>query len=161
MQKIVDRFHRNTAKPATEDVAELVLLIAEDRIQLTFHHQDDKITAATRDYDFLKPANANDKGAILQYSPDMTSTFQVIDHTIIQIIIIIGAIWGIAPQNGTLQADWMLARCLDAGQVPGCWHTQSVPLYSSSTALVSHGGNSNRGWEHLEVALAHSGGLTQ
>ncbi|XP_033625449.1 dynein regulatory complex subunit 7-like [Asterias rubens] len=76
--KIVDRFHRNTAKSASEDVAELVFLIAEDRIQLTFHHQDDKITASTRD--FIKPPNASDKGTILQFSPDITSTFQVDPH---------------------------------------------------------------------------------
>ena len=75
LQKIVDRFHRNPSKKADEDVAEVIFLIAEDRIQLTFHHQDTKVTAATRD--FIKPPNANDKGAILTFSQDMTTTFQV------------------------------------------------------------------------------------
>ena len=53
----------------------MVFLIAEDRIQLTFHHQDTKVTASTRD--FIKPPNAADKGAILTFAADMTSTFQV------------------------------------------------------------------------------------
>ncbi|XP_077994789.1 dynein regulatory complex subunit 7-like [Glandiceps talaboti] len=78
INKIVDKFHRNRAKPANEDVAERVFLIAEDRIQLTFHHEDTKISASTRE--FLKPPNANDKGSVLQMTPDMTTTFQV-DNT--------------------------------------------------------------------------------
>ncbi|XP_072168175.1 dynein regulatory complex subunit 7-like [Diadema setosum] len=76
--KIMDRFNRNRSKPANEDVAECIYLISEDRIQLTFHHQDEKITASTRD--FIKPPNANDKGAVLTFSPDMTSTFRVDPH---------------------------------------------------------------------------------
>lgn len=75
LQKIVEKFRRNKAKPANEDIAECIYLISEDRIQLTFHHQDDKITASTRD--FIKPPNANDKGAVLTFSQDMTSTFRV------------------------------------------------------------------------------------
>lgn len=77
-QKIVERFHRNIAVPADEDVAERIFLISEDKIQLTFHHQDGKITASFRE--FIKPPNANDKGAILTYTPEMTSTFQVDPH---------------------------------------------------------------------------------
>ncbi|XP_002741356.1 dynein regulatory complex subunit 7-like [Saccoglossus kowalevskii] len=73
--KIVDRFHRNKAKPANDDVAELIFMMSEDRIQLMFHHEDTKISASTRE--FLKPPNANDKGSVLTMSPDMTSTFQV------------------------------------------------------------------------------------
>ncbi|PIK54161.1 putative coiled-coil domain-containing protein [Apostichopus japonicus] len=76
--RIVERFQRNRKVPADEDVAERMFLISEDRIQLTFHHQDGKITASVRE--FIKPPNANDKGAILTYSPDMTSTFQVDPH---------------------------------------------------------------------------------
>lgn len=77
-QRIVERFQRNRKVAADEDVAERMFLISEDRIQLTFHHQDGKITASVRE--FIKPPNANDKGAILTYSPDMTSTFQVDPH---------------------------------------------------------------------------------
>ncbi|XP_070577144.1 dynein regulatory complex subunit 7-like [Ptychodera flava] len=78
INKIVDKFHRNRAKPANEDVAERVFLISEDRMQLTFHHEDTKISASTRE--FLKPPNANDKGSVLTMSPDMTTTFQVDPH---------------------------------------------------------------------------------
>lgn len=73
--KVVERYKRDKSKPANEDIAECIYLISEDRIQLTFHHQNDKITASTRD--FLKPPNANDKGTVLTFSPDMTSTFRV------------------------------------------------------------------------------------
>ncbi|XP_033127806.1 dynein regulatory complex subunit 7-like [Anneissia japonica] len=76
--KITNRFHRNPKKPANEDIAELIFQIKDDRIQLTFHHQDNKITASTRE--FIKPQNANDKGSILQFSPDLTQTFQVNPH---------------------------------------------------------------------------------
>ncbi|XP_066281763.1 dynein regulatory complex subunit 7-like [Branchiostoma lanceolatum] len=73
--KISERFHRNKEKSASEDVSERVFHIAEDRIQLTFHCEDNRVTASTRE--FIKPPNANDKSQTINMTPDMTSTFQV------------------------------------------------------------------------------------
>lgn len=71
---MVERYNRNTAKDASEDVAELVYQISEERIQLTYHTETDKISASTRD--FLKPANTDEKGATLVWHPDNHTTFQ-------------------------------------------------------------------------------------
>ncbi|XP_071962166.1 dynein regulatory complex subunit 7-like [Antedon mediterranea] len=76
--KITNKFHRNPKKSANEDIAELVFQIKDDRIQLMFHHQSSNITASTRE--FIKPPNANDKGSILSFAPDLTQTFQVNPH---------------------------------------------------------------------------------
>ena len=74
-QKMVEKYNRNVAKPANEDVSELVFLINEEKIQITYHTEDDKVSACTREY--IKPQNADEKGATLQLSSDMHSTFQV------------------------------------------------------------------------------------
>jgi len=76
--KMVEKYHRDKSKPANEDVAELLFLIAEEKITLTYHRVDDKISASTRE--FMKPPNSDEKGAMLVMSSDMHITFQV-DHT--------------------------------------------------------------------------------
>ena len=73
---MIERYHRNPAKPANEDVAELVFLVSEERVQITYHTEEDKISASTRE--FIKPSNADEKGASIQCHPDNHSTFQVI-----------------------------------------------------------------------------------
>lgn len=74
-QKIVERFHRNKSKEANEDVAERVFLISDERINLTFHLEDNRVTASTRE--FIRPPHTTEKGGILTMTPDMTTTFQV------------------------------------------------------------------------------------
>uniref|UniRef100_H2YT25 Coiled-coil domain-containing protein 135 n=1 Tax=Ciona savignyi TaxID=51511 RepID=H2YT25_CIOSA len=76
--KITEKFHRNVSRPASEDVAEQVFVLHEDKIQVTYHREDPNITASTRD--FFKPPNAEEKGGNLQWANDMTSTFQVNPH---------------------------------------------------------------------------------
>ena len=76
---MVEKYHRNSTKPANEDVAEMVFLISEEKIQLTYHTEADKISASIRE--FMKPANADEKGATLIMSPDMHTTFQVSEIT--------------------------------------------------------------------------------
>ncbi|RDD44284.1 Dynein regulatory complex subunit 7 [Trichoplax sp. H2] len=76
--KIVERFNRNAEKLADDDVAERIFQISDNRIQLIYHLGDNRITASKRE--FLKPANAHDKGVTLSMTPDMTSTFQVDIH---------------------------------------------------------------------------------
>ncbi len=75
MQKMIEKYHRNPNKPANEDVSELIFLVAEEKILVTYHTQNSKISASTRE--FVKPPNAEGKGALLIMSPDMHSTFQV------------------------------------------------------------------------------------
>lgn len=75
-QKIVEKFHRNRKIPANDNIAEQIFVLSEDKIQITFHRDDPNITASTRD--FFKPPNAEEKGGNLQWSADMTGTFQVL-----------------------------------------------------------------------------------
>ena len=72
---MVEKYHRNKSKIASEDIAELVFLVSEEKIHITYHTEDDKVSACTRE--FIKPQNADEKGATLQMAPDMHSTFQV------------------------------------------------------------------------------------
>lgn len=74
-QKMIQKFHRNRNKPANEDIAELIFHIAEDKIQLSYHTEDLRIAASTRE--FLKPPNWDEKGAVLTFSSEMHQTFQV------------------------------------------------------------------------------------
>ncbi|XP_062403283.1 dynein regulatory complex subunit 7 [Sardina pilchardus] len=73
--KVVERFHRDTTKPASEDVAERVFLVSEERIQVTYHRDDDRIIPAWRN--FIKPQNSGDAQNTVPFTPDMASTFQV------------------------------------------------------------------------------------
>ena len=73
---MIERYHRNPDKIANEDVAELVFLVSEERMQLTYHTENDKISASTRE--FIKPSSTDEKGATLQWHPDNHTTFQVL-----------------------------------------------------------------------------------
>lgn len=74
--KMVERFERNLAKKANSDVAERSFLVAEERVSVKFHLENQRITASTRE--FMKPPNFSlDKTSQLQYTPDMTNAFQV------------------------------------------------------------------------------------
>lgn len=74
-QKITERFFRNPAKPADEDVAERVFLIPEERIQLRYHCRDDHITASKRE--FLRRTEVDNKGNKIIMTPDMCISFEV------------------------------------------------------------------------------------
>ncbi|KAK3597164.1 hypothetical protein CHS0354_038091 [Potamilus streckersoni] len=73
--KMVQKFHRNRSKLANEDIAELVFMCSEDKIQITYHTEDKRIASSTREY--IKPHNWDEKGATLTFSGDMHQTFQV------------------------------------------------------------------------------------
>ncbi|XP_058135927.1 dynein regulatory complex subunit 7 isoform X2 [Dasypus novemcinctus] len=79
--KITERFDRNPAKPADEDVAERVFLIGEERIQLRYHCRDDHITASKREY--LRRTEVDSKGNKIIMTPDMCISFEVepVEHT--------------------------------------------------------------------------------
>ena len=73
---MVERYNHNKKKVSNEDIAELVFLCAEERIQVTYHTENAKISSSTRE--FLKPNNAEEKGAIIVWDPENHTTFQVI-----------------------------------------------------------------------------------
>ncbi|KAM4722226.1 dynein regulatory complex subunit 7 isoform 2-T2 [Rhinophrynus dorsalis] len=73
--KITERFHRNKQKPASEDVAERIFLITEDRIQLRCHREDDHIT--TSYWEYQKPPNLGEKGTHVLMSPETCISYQV------------------------------------------------------------------------------------
>ena len=72
---MVEKYHRNKHIPANEDVAELVFNVSEERIQVTYHTEDDKVSASTRE--FIKPTNADEKGSTILWNNDIHTTFQV------------------------------------------------------------------------------------
>ncbi|XP_026872993.2 dynein regulatory complex subunit 7 [Electrophorus electricus] len=75
VQKVVERFHRDRSKPAAQDVAERVFLLSEDRIQVTYHREEDRIIPAWQD--FVKPHNVGTSQIPHAFTPQMVSTFQV------------------------------------------------------------------------------------
>ncbi|KAM5207902.1 dynein regulatory complex subunit 7 isoform 2-T7 [Hipposideros larvatus] len=75
MVKITERFFRNPAKPADEDVAERAFLILEERIQLRYHCREDYITASKRE--FLQRTEVDSKGNKIIMTPDMCVSFEV------------------------------------------------------------------------------------
>jgi len=50
-QKVVEHFHRNQSKLASDDVAKRVFLLDLNQIELTYHLEDDGFIAATRSID--------------------------------------------------------------------------------------------------------------
>ncbi|XP_066204836.1 dynein regulatory complex subunit 7 [Saccopteryx leptura] len=75
MVKITERFFRNPAKPADEDVVERAFLLAEERIQLLYHCREDHITASKRE--FLWRSEVDNKGNKIVMTPDMCISFEV------------------------------------------------------------------------------------
>ena len=75
IQKVVERFHRNKSKPANEDVAERVFLLAERRIEVTYHLEDHRFIPSKRS--FIKPRESTEKKKAEDFTPDMVSGFQV------------------------------------------------------------------------------------
>ncbi|KAL7885365.1 hypothetical protein AOLI_G00056600 [Acnodon oligacanthus] len=75
IQKVVERFHRDRSKAASEDVAEREFLLSEDRIQVTYHKEEDRIIPAWRN--FIKPHDAGDSQNTNAFTPQMASIFQV------------------------------------------------------------------------------------
>ncbi|KAF7644779.1 hypothetical protein LDENG_00215900 [Lucifuga dentata] len=74
LEKVVERFHRNRSKPASEDVAERVFLLAEREIELTYHIEDDAIIPARRN--FIKPTESTETQKAQDFNPDMVSTYE-------------------------------------------------------------------------------------
>lgn len=72
---MVEQFHRDPSKPAAEDVAELVFLLGERRIEVTYHVEDFRFIPSRRQ--FLKPQNSSQTQRAEDFTADMVSNFQV------------------------------------------------------------------------------------
>ncbi|XP_075993542.1 dynein regulatory complex subunit 7 [Genypterus blacodes] len=75
MEKIVELFHRNRSKPAREDVAERVFLLAKRQIKLTYHLEENDIIPGTRV--FIKPKEATETHKAQDFTLDLVSGYQV------------------------------------------------------------------------------------
>ncbi|XP_067449650.1 dynein regulatory complex subunit 7 isoform X2 [Thunnus thynnus] len=73
--KVVERFHRNRKKLASEDVAERVFLLAQRRIEVTYHLEDHRFIPSKRS--FIKPEESTEEEKEEEFTPDMVSSFQV------------------------------------------------------------------------------------
>ncbi|XP_062856913.1 dynein regulatory complex subunit 7 [Trichomycterus rosablanca] len=75
IQKVVEKFHRDRSKPASENIAERVFVISEDHIQVTYHLEDNRIIPAW--HDFVKPRDTGNSQTLYAFTPEMVSSFQV------------------------------------------------------------------------------------
>lgn len=73
-QKIVEKFHRNPDLPADKDIALREFNLKENEIDLKYHYDIRRITAATRR--FIKPP-ISEQGDRLTFNPSMTSGYMV------------------------------------------------------------------------------------
>ncbi|XP_032882561.1 dynein regulatory complex subunit 7 isoform X3 [Amblyraja radiata] len=73
--KIIERFARNRKKPAHQDVAEQIFLITSEHVQLTYHREDDRITAVKRE--FILPPNLMQKDDQEVNMDQIVMTFEV------------------------------------------------------------------------------------
>ncbi|XP_062283606.1 dynein regulatory complex subunit 7 [Scomber scombrus] len=73
--KVVERFHRNRKRPAGEDVAERVFLLAQRRVEVTYHLEDHRFIPSKRS--FIKPRESTEEQKEEQFTADMVSSFQV------------------------------------------------------------------------------------
>jgi len=74
-QKITECFARNRTKPAHQDVAEQVFLITQEHIHLTYHREEDRITALKRE--FVLPPNLMQKDDQEVNMEQIVVTFEV------------------------------------------------------------------------------------
>ncbi|CAL8075052.1 unnamed protein product [Calicophoron daubneyi] len=75
IDRITERFSRDTTIDADDDLAERVFYISEDRIFLTYHIGEDRIAPCTRE--FIKPPPSDDRRTTIQLYSDTHTTFQV------------------------------------------------------------------------------------
>ncbi|XP_068588230.1 dynein regulatory complex subunit 7 [Cebidichthys violaceus] len=75
LEKVVERFHRNRSKPANADVAERVFLLAERRIEVTYHLDDHRTIGSKRS--FIKPEEATETKKAEDFRAQLVSGYQV------------------------------------------------------------------------------------
>lgn len=72
---MVERFHRDPSKAASEDIAERVFRLAEGCIEVTYHLEDDRIVPAQRT--FVKVKKLPDGQNAEVWMPSMVTGYQV------------------------------------------------------------------------------------
>ncbi|XP_067361429.1 dynein regulatory complex subunit 7 isoform X2 [Channa argus] len=75
IQKVVENFHRNKAKPANQDVAKRVFLLTKRQIEITYHLEDHRFIPSRRS--FIKPQDSTEQQKAEDFTSDMVSSFQV------------------------------------------------------------------------------------
>lgn len=75
---IVEKYSRNPAIKADEDISELIFHLAEERILVTYHRDENRIAASYRE--FAKSGQTDDKTSEPLLGPEHVTSFQV-DHT--------------------------------------------------------------------------------
>ncbi|KAJ0070705.1 hypothetical protein NL108_017914 [Boleophthalmus pectinirostris] len=73
--EVVEQFHRDPSKAAGEDIAKREFLLAERRIEVTYHLEDNLFIPSKRS--FKKPTESTKKQKAGDFTMDMVSTFQV------------------------------------------------------------------------------------
>ena len=71
---MIERYNRDIEKKAYEDIYEIVFNIEVEKFQITYHRENSKIAASTREY--VKPPNWNDKGNTWTWNNDLHQTYQ-------------------------------------------------------------------------------------
>jgi hypothetical protein len=61
IELMIERYDRNKSKEANDDIAEVIFNMEEEKIYVTCHHENSKISATTRE--FVKPTATDDKGS--------------------------------------------------------------------------------------------------
>jgi len=74
-QKVVERFHRDRSKAASEDIAERVFRLAEGCVEVTYHMEDNRIVPAQRT--FVKIKKLPDGQNAEDWTPSMVTGYQV------------------------------------------------------------------------------------
>uniref|UniRef100_A0A672ZZV6 Dynein regulatory complex subunit 7 n=1 Tax=Sphaeramia orbicularis TaxID=375764 RepID=A0A672ZZV6_9TELE len=75
VKAVVERFHRNPSKPAHEDVAQRAFLLAQRRIEVTYHLEEDRFIPSKRK--FIKPRESTERTKAGDFTQHMVSSFQV------------------------------------------------------------------------------------
>jgi hypothetical protein len=75
-KKIIERYNRNPKIKAYEDIQEIVFNIEAEKFQITYHRENSKIAASTRE--FAKPSNWNDKSNTWTWNNDLHQAYLVI-----------------------------------------------------------------------------------
>ncbi|KAF5292280.1 hypothetical protein FQA39_LY03314 [Lamprigera yunnana] len=71
--KVVEKFHRDESKPASEDIAAREFCLVEGEIHVKYHYKEGQVTASTRD--FIKPP-ISEMGEGLKFKPEMVISYQ-------------------------------------------------------------------------------------
>lgn len=82
-KKIIERYDRNSEKPANDDIAELIYNLeytfnkSKGKFQITYHRESTKIAPSTRE--FLKPEGIveQNRTGSWNWSGDLHQTYQV------------------------------------------------------------------------------------